>query len=577
MFNKLMNSLHRIALLTCFVSALSACVNSADGVTTTATTVAANTPTLSTFKQTPPKSTDPNRAGFDDNGLVYPMPPGYDSKGVYYEKNGNIRDVLPHMQPADYVWVNPIQKRDMQFVPKPTLLVLDEPTKTEIDAAITRTKDPLLHHVGGYIKRPISQTASFEATKKLLTWQNTPNEKMIATINIISKSADTVRMKVLIANLPSSAILRFYTTSETNAYVIPAKQILQDMSKRIAEKIAMETLNGRVVYTLYGGNYLNADKKTKLDNITLEIELPKNTNPDEVEFAIPEIGHSFFLSERSADSFTDSRAQGILVGGTGGSLACHIDVNCQNPRPRPSNDVVKLVFGLGSSCSGTLIADMSNSFTPYVLTAAHCIRTQEVADTLTTFWFRRSSSCNAGDTVEVSGPSGAKLVVVNEATDTALLLLRSPPPAGVTYVGWASSLTLSSWGEEVFGIHHPKGDPQKISIGTVNGYFNLTGPAGLYSNENILSFSLTNISNIVGTSLLTEPGSSGSGLFKNLYFSHPQLVGVLSLAQQPATCNAANNAYYGRFDAAFSALKPWLAPGYSPAKEMSTVYPDPVF
>ena len=54
---------------------------------------------------------------------------------------------------------------------------------------------------------------------------------------------------------------------------------------------------------------------------------------------------------------------------------------------------------------------------------------------------------------------------VGLATDTTLLRLNTAPPAGVSFAGFSTS--PPAVGTAVTGIHHPKGDLQKISFGSV--------------------------------------------------------------------------------------------------------------
>jgi lysyl endopeptidase len=255
-------------------------------------------------------------------------------------------------------------------------------------------------------------------------------------------------------------------------------------------------------------------------------------------------------------------------------LSCQVDVSCTTPLPAASNAVIWLVYinnGGTYICSGTVLNNTASDGTPYVLTANHCISSQTVASTLYSEFNYRSASCNAtsGNYFPINGTSAALLYTAYN-TDTTLLRLNGALPAGVLFAGWDAS-TAPAINTTISGIHHPRGDAQRLSRGAVNGYYtrstDTTNPnmANLFNdataaNSTILAVSLT--------SGIVEPGSSGSGLFKGAN-NNPQLIGQLyggqSAVCSTTTTSAPQFTVYGRFDVAFAAgMSTWLSPNRNP-------------
>ena len=63
-------------------------------------------------------------------------------------------------------------------------------------------------------------------------------------------------------------------------------------------------------------------------------------------------------------------------------------------------------------CSGTLLNNRQQDFTPYFLTAAHCVGTEEEARSVTAFWLYQTQTCNGElpDFQSVPHTEGASLL-----------------------------------------------------------------------------------------------------------------------------------------------------------------------
>jgi hypothetical protein len=228
----------------------------------------------------------------------------------------------------------------------------------------------------------------------------------------------------------------------------------------------------------------------------------------EVEIRLDGVSHVFTSARDYLDAarFEEKR---LLIGNAG---PCHIDVACrfgelgaafQNVS-RATARMEYIRSGGLFTCTGTLLNDTGNSGTPYFWGAAHCINTQDVANTLETFWFEEASRCGDNTSVDFSNihrvGGGAQLLHARRATDTLLLRLNNFPPAGAFFSGWDSRRFLNG---AMLTIHHPSFDIKKVSIGTGEGVCSI-------GFDDIDSSMLTHIRYTEGTA---EGGSSGSGLF----------------------------------------------------------------
>lgn len=290
------------------------------------------------------------------------------------------------------------------------------------------------------------------------------------------------------------------------------------------------------------------------DTLVLEVFVAEGLLPQSVRFAIPQVMH---LDTFPADAEPRNNSH---IGRAG---ACNRDIKCQ-PNPSPgfsaiasSTAKISFVTKDGESlCSGTLVNNrtyVSNEPPKrYFITAAHCISSQAVANTMTSFWFFEAPSCGARLSRSFTALTrGADLVFVGWNADHTLLRIREAVPSGITYAGWeAGPIPLTS----VLGIHHPKGDLKKYSQGRkfTDGR---DGFGRLFHG-------------VQWTTGVTEPGSSGSGLFildsrSNDY----RLVGQLSSGESSCVTPLGAD-YYGRFQDVYSAVSVVLDP---PAPALTVV------
>jgi lysyl endopeptidase len=277
--------------------------------------------------------------------------------------------------------------------------------------------------------------------------------------------------------------------------------------------------------------------------LLVEIVLPAGLYPENFNLKIPQLSH--------IDIAPNASASDIITKAVGDSDSCENDVVCRsNPSAgyiNASKAVARMVFTMGTGsflCTGTLLNNNNTPKRALFWTAAHCISTQSAADTLQTYWFYDATTCNGGTVspsmVTLSG--GAYLRHADTTRDTALLELKSTPPAGAFYAGW-NSAAIAAAGTAVEGIHHPAGDVKKYSLGTVTTTSTTTkGKSPLYR--------------VVWSDGSTEGGSSGSALFTNNADNY-QLRG--GLYGGTASCTAPSKPdFYSNFSQVYPMIKSYL-------------------
>lgn len=388
-------------------------------------------------------------------------------------------------------------------------------------------------------QRMSSTTATPQALGEMLPWQRSANGGWVAAVSVTSENAYGLRLGVVVDQLPGSALLRVYTQRNRDAvFEIAGQRVLQILQANAAAgDVSSE---GRTWWTPDSGG----------DEVTLEIELPPGTSTDTLRLSIPQVMHVY---ENLSLPLEDEQAITAKINESG---YCNLDATCYDNYSTQRNAAARMLFvkdGYGYLCTGTLLNDRNSTATPYFITANHCISSQTVASTLQTSWFYRSPSCDAR-TLSASYRvlrNGATLLYTSDNPDSTLLRLNDTPPAGAVFAGWDAG--TRSAGQSVVGVHHPRGDLQKISFGAVRGLNNcIPADAGSYLCGASSSGYYYNVGWSQGT---TEPGSSGSGLFFD-----GRLTGTLSNGS--ATCSTtAGSDNYARFDIVYPALKQWLEAG----------------
>jgi hypothetical protein len=245
--------------------------------------------------------------------------------------------------------------------------------------------------------------------------------------------------------------------------------------------------------------------------------------------------------------------------GLGTSANCNIDVNCpignnwENEKRAVS---MMLVNENTAFCTGCLVNNTQQDFTPYYLTANHCL-----GGNTNTWIFRfryRRPSCNSGNPSNWVSIAGATLRANHAATDFALLELNTVPPANfdVYYGGWDRTATPA---QNATAIHHPRGDAMKISY-DANPAVAVSWVSGAQNHWRVIF-----------EQGIVQHGSSGSPLFNQAHRIVGQLHGnqnnQCSSIDNTCHCNQTPIGEYGRFDISWAGggtnstrLSNWLDP-----------------
>jgi hypothetical protein len=266
-----------------------------------------------------------------------------------------------------------------------------------------------------------------------------------------------------------------------------------------------------------------------------------------------------YVSNPYADTLQDLRA----------SASCEININCPegNNWQIEKNAVARVsMYGpLGSGwCSCALVNNTNNDYTPYVLTANHCLSavgldavSNNNAGQCVFYWGYEFPGCTGGGLIKLKGTTtGATVTANNTVSDFGLFQLsqdpRNVPEITLHYLGWDRSGSTPTGG---VGIHHPQGDIKKISI--ENNPFSTSSWNGT-NNHWLLYFD----------SGIVEHGSSGSPIFDQNKRVVGQLHGNQNYNPDIPYCNQPR-AEYGKFSVSWTGngdtdnrrrLQPWLDP-----------------
>jgi len=377
------------------------------------------------------------------------------------------------------------------------------------------------------LNRAIDATGTPAATMGLLQWTALPGGGSAAALSFRADGAAAVRLALSAERLPAEVRVRVYAPSGGEAVTLTGSQILASLASQAGTGPRPSGASLFWLPTVSG------------DAATLELALPAGADPASVAVAVPSLSHLWV-------DLASPRAQAQLKLASSG---CQLDATCVADWLTPSRSVARMLFVSGASaflCTGTLMADVAGTGTPWFLSANHCISDQASASTLETYWFYRASACNSGTlnpgATRVFG--GATLMYASASTDTSFMRLNSAVPTGAYFAG--SLLAAPPLDVPLAGLHHPGGDLLKISRGALAGYAACNGVNCEPSSSTSAGF-LT-VRWFTGT---TESGSSGSAIFTPVgarqYVTGHLFAGL-------ASCTTPDSPdYYGRLDVAYRA------------------------
>lgn len=250
---------------------------------------------------------------------------------------------------------------------------------------------------------------------------------------------------------------------------------------------------------------------------------------------------------------------------------CELDISCYTDWSSTANGVGMISFVLNgqmNQCSGALVNDAKNDFTPYFLTAGHCIPDAATAQSVEVVWQYQTGSCNGAqpDPSTLPASLGATYLVsampdINTgagSSDFSLIRLSSLPNMNLVFYGWNPDPAAVSVGDNLTAIHHPRGEVKKIAFGVRAPDVRDPAWPGVVQNYSVTSF--YEISFTGSAAGRIEPGSSGSPLIAQ----DRTIVGTASAVPYPSIQDGQACSYdpfvvqYSRMSNAYSLLAPYL-------------------
>lgn len=320
--------------------------------------------------------------------------------------------------------------------------------------------------------------------------------------------------------------------------------------------LRISTLDGRELRGPYGSEY-NAQGQLwtpviRSDEALIELRVPAAAR-DAVQLTLGVVNHGF-------RGFGTKDTVQLKSG------SCNIDVVCGDGDAwrKEIRSVARYTIAGALLCTGTLINNSAQDFTPYFLTANHCVTTPLEAPTTVYYWNYQTSKCGGTPDGSLDQTQTGALFMAGSgdaatvASDFTLMRLLTTPDAAfkVYYSGW-DRRDIAPVG--VTGIHHPNGDEKRISMD-----FDPTFIAAYGEQPGSTQSTLTPTHIMVASwdRGVTEGGSSGSGIWN----AEHRLVGQLSGGG--SSCDAPKDPdWYGRIYADFdnvpspvTSLSTWLDP-----------------
>lgn len=308
------------------------------------------------------------------------------------------------------------------------------------------------------------------------------------------------------------------------------------------------------------------------DSVVLELFVPYGAS--QKSFIISRLYHDF------SDFFADFAlsANGNISKATS-VCSTHMDLACYSGHEYDviQQAVLKYTFdhdGYLYICTGTLVNSLNCDSQPLVLSAAHCICSEEEASTATFYFNYKLNDCcgSLGDYQTMSGASvlatsyrkphinrfGVSSSQLYPVLDFSLLRISHEIPK--SYKPYFAGISLSQDGgsqKNVSCLHHPNGNTMKLSISHSEPYTDSYPESDPDCHYN--GFSHWHIDRWdVGT---TEGGSSGSALLDD----NMMVIGILSGGY--ASCFSPVNDFFQKvsdcwnlYPAPGEQLKYWLAP-----------------
>lgn len=386
------------------------------------------------------------------------------------------------------------------------------------------------------VARALEAMDTVDKVAPLLQWQTLPSGQQVAALQWRADDAYGLRLGLEFAALPPMAVFRLYASPQAAAsYEVTGAALL--------ERLAADAQTGqRTWWTPDVG-----------PTPVLEILLPAALATSSLQWSMPQLSQivvppSVAEPMKAADMAALSEKRRYN--------ACQLDVNCQQTLLDQRDAVIRMFYvsqGRTFQCTGTLLNNPSQDLTPYVLTAAHCVKDQATASTLQTSWFYYSQYCDSAQLYAGHAErfSAARWLATSMATDMTLLLLDEAPPPGALFAGWDAGALPP--GGAVAGLHHPHGDLMMLASGVLED----RTACSVDASSRALDCAPQTQSDggfyrVIWSLGGIEGGSSGSALF-----FRGRVAGTLTGGDQ--WCAAKDGrVVYGRLDQAIASFAAWL-------------------
>jgi len=228
--------------------------------------------------------------------------------------------------------------------------------------------------------------------------------------------------------------------------------------------------------------------------------------------------------------------------------------------------VADLDFIVGDNafvCTGGLLNDSGSDLKPYLLTANHCISTQEVATTVEAIWDYVDATCMGlpPQVPDLPASEGSTLLATSLQSDFTLLRLSSVP-AGRVFLGWNADPNAVPEGTELYRLSHPLFLPQRYSETSAARLSPIS--CGVPDADGRPLDDPTKFIHSVPTYGSPAPGSSGAPVV----LANGQVVGQLyggcgESVDDPCLAGTSLDQIDGAFSATFPAVAAILAPSGS--------------
>ena len=413
-------------------------------------------------------------------------------------------------------------RRDYSRFPVSLPVVLPALTKAEAAARLDAAKPGAPLPIG--LSRELPETYRDDLAKTL-QWTALPGGGWVASISVRSPGAEAVRLAVRAA-LPEGARMRFFEVGNPEGRYPLFKRGDFVAKRGVLDAEPADNAAGMRWSPVISG-----------DTVGVEIEIPPFADLAQVSFWIVRASHIWGspLMVPSSDSFIRKNA-----------AACDpVEVACKTLPSCPNDAVAQISFteedGNTYACTGTAVNSTRSGFdnfdTPFFLTAAHCVGSQNAAESVVAYWRYENQTCGGTELHPnyITSQGGADLVASDPDSDSSLLRLRDALPNSACLAAWDAR---SDWaqGTDVVSLHHPGGGVKEW----VGGRIEMVGLV-LLTDEDIHVDAI----NVVWSEGSTRPGSSGAGLFATDDEAEQSLIGLLAGGSD---CSQDS---FGRFDRFF--------------------------